>query len=60
LVNFVDEDTTKPKFTIETDNNKKTLTYTITSDYALNDNDFIVSDVKDIINPTQAKDYTTD
>lgn len=61
-VNYVNGDKTKPKFTITKLSGKNVLEYTITSDYAntLRENDYIASDVQDIINPMQAKDYTTD
>jgi len=60
--NYVDGDKTKPKFTIAKVADKNILEYTITSDYAskLTGNDYIISDVQDIVNPTQAKDFTTD
>lgn len=63
-VNYVNGDKTKPKFTIAavTSSGKNILEYTITSHYALilGANDYIASDIQDIINPIQAKDYTTD
>jgi len=60
--NYVNGDKTKPKFTIAKLSGKNILEYTITSDYAstLRENDYIVSDIQDIVNPLQAKDYTTD
>ena len=60
--NYVNGDKTKPKFTIVKTADKNILEYTITSDYAstLRENDYVVSDVRDIVNPLQAKDYTTD
>jgi len=42
------------------DSRKNALIYTIRQAYNLNDNDYIISDVKGIINPTQAKDFSTD
>lgn len=61
-VNYVNGDKTKPKFTIAKLSGKNILEYTITSHYEsiLRENDYIASDVQDIINPIQAKDYTTD
>lgn len=60
--NYVNGDKTKPKFTIVKLSGKNILEYTITSDYAstLREHDYIVSDIQDIVNPLQAKDYTTD
>lgn len=61
-VNYVNGDKTKPKFTIVKLSGKNILEYTITSDYAniLRENDYIASDIQDIVNPVQAKNYTTD
>lgn len=60
--NYVNGDKTKPKFGIVKLADKNILEYTISADYAaiLRENDYIVSDIQDIINPLQAKDYTTD
>lgn len=61
-VNYVNGDKTKPKFGITKLSDKNILEYTITADYAatLRDNDYITSDIQDVVNPIQAKDYTTD
>lgn len=63
-VNYVNGDKAKPKFTLVavTSSGKNILEYTITSHYAgiLGANDYIASDIQGIINPIQAKDYTTD
>lgn len=58
-VNWVISESTK-KFTISKDSRKNALIYTIRQAYNLNDNDYIISDIKWIINPTQAKDFSTD
>jgi len=61
--NYVWWDKTKPKFILSKDTIKNALIYTITSAYwakLLNNNDFIVSDIIWILNPSQARDFTTD
>lgn len=60
IINYVDWDFSKPKFIVEVNTWKNMLIYTISSYYTLNSTDYIVSGIKWITNPDQAKDYTTD
>ncbi len=61
-VNFINWDTNwTAKFSSVTKHSEKNaLVYTVNNWYTLQDNDFIISDITWIINPTQPKDFSTD